>query len=158
MNTRLLIFSIIFLFLIIAISLAATSDTVTISLNATKVWWNDTVNATGVATYANGTGIGGTVSLSVDSTSQSCSPTYSNGKWNCTFNAPTEIGSYTVTVTITNATGSTVQNSTSLTVAPNYGKTPIGSIDRVVYELPLIIQDMNGEIKTIFAKIMVWKG
>jgi len=158
MNTELLIFSVLFLLLLAVFSVATTSDRVTISLNATKVWWNDTVNATGVATYANGTGIDGTVSLSVDSTSYSCSPTYSGGNWNCTFNAPNEIGSYTVTVTVTNGTSSTFQSSTTLNVAPYYGKTPIGSIDRVVYELPMLIQDINGEIKTVFARIIVWKG
>ena len=157
MGIKALIFSVFFLLLLLALSLAATSDTVTISLNATKVWWNDSVNASGVATYANGTGIHGTVSLSIDGANPSCQSTY-NGNWNCTFNAPTKIGSYTVAVTITNDTGSTTQSSTSLTVAPYYGKTPIGSITRVVYEIPMIIQDLNGEIKTIFAKIMVWKG
>jgi hypothetical protein len=158
MNIKVLISSGLFLLLLIALSLAASTDTVTISLNATKVWWNDTINATGVATYANGTGIGGSVSLNVDGISYSCSRTYSNGKWNCTFNAPLEIGSYSVTVTITNDTSSTTQNTTTFSVAPYYGKTPIGTSDRVVYELPMLIQDMNGEIKTIFARIIVWKG
>lgn len=152
-----------FLSLLITLSFAANSDTVAINLNATKVWWNDSVNASGTAKYNSGAGIVGTVSLTVDSTGQSCldqpSPsTDANGNWNCTFNAPIKIGSYTVTVVVTNSTGSQFQNSTALAVAPYYGKTPVGSIDRIVYELPMMIQDMNGEIRTVFARIMVWKG
>jgi len=158
MNVRMLIFSVLFLLLLIAFSVATSSDRVTISLNATNVWWNDGVNASGIATYASGSGISGTVSLSVDTASYSCSSTYSGGYWNCSFSAPTKIGSYAVTVTVTNGTGSIVQGSTTLNVAPYYGKTPIGSVDRVVYELPMLIQDMNGEIKTVFARIIVWKG
>lgn len=163
MNAKLLIFSALFLFLLIALSFAANSGTVSIELNATKVWWNDSVNASGVAKYSSGGGIIGTVSLTVDSAAQSCldqpSPsTDTNGNWNCTFNAPAKIGSYTVTVTVTNGTGSQFQNSTTLAVTPYYGDTPSGSADRIVYELPMMIQDLNGEIRTVFAKIMVWKG
>lgn len=158
MNVKLLIFSILLLFLLIAFSLAANSDSVTISLNVTRVWWNDSVNASGLATYADGSGISGTVSLDIDGSSQSCPATNSNGEWKCTFNAPIKIGSHSVTVTVTNSTGSKFQNTATLTVAPYYGKTPIGLTDRTVYESPMLIQDMNGEITTVFARIMVWKG
>jgi len=141
-----------------ALSIASNSDTVTITLNATKVWWNDSVKASGIAKYSNGTGISGTVNLVVDGANYSCPPTDADGSWNCTFNAPMKIGSFFVTVIITNATNHQFQNSTSLVVSPHYGKTPIGSMTRVVYELPMLIQDLNGEIKTVLARIIVWKG
>jgi hypothetical protein len=130
---------------------------VTITLNATKVWWNDSVSASGIAKYANGTGISGTVNLTVDGKTYIC-PDTSDGNWSCVFNAPLRIGSYLVTVKITNSTGYVFQNSTSLKVSPSYGKNPIGSATRVVYELPMLIQDLNGEIRAVLARIIVWKG
>ncbi|MEM5854785.1 MAG: hypothetical protein QXJ14_02145 [Candidatus Aenigmatarchaeota archaeon] len=158
MKIKLLIFSLLFMFLLFALSMASNPGTVTITLNATKVWWNDSVKASGIAKYSNGTGISGTVNLTVDGINHSCPPTDVNGNWNCTFNAPLKIGSFLVTVTVTNATGHQFQNSTFLSVSPYYGKTPIGSMTRVVYELPVLIQDLNGEIKTVLARIIVWKG
>jgi hypothetical protein len=141
----------------LAISFALPQDTVTINLNATKVWWNDSVNASGTARYANGTGISGSVSIEVDGYIQNCPPT-TDGNWSCVFNAPLKIGSYLVTVKITNSTGFVFQNSTSLGVSPYYGKKPIGTVSRIVYELPMLIQDLNGEIRVVFARIMVWRG
>ncbi|MEM5766614.1 MAG: hypothetical protein QW423_03215 [Candidatus Aenigmatarchaeota archaeon] len=152
-----LILSLLFIFLLFAISLASNWDTVTININSTKVWWNDGIKASGVAKYSNGTGISGAVNLTIGSSTVNC-PDTNEGNWSCDFNAPSEIGSFLVTVTITNATGHQFQNSTSLTVSPHYGKTPTGSMTRVVYELPMLIQDLNGEIKTVFARIVVWKG
>ncbi|MEM5773041.1 MAG: hypothetical protein QXL86_02325, partial [Candidatus Aenigmatarchaeota archaeon] len=131
--------------------------TLSISLNTTKVWWNDGIKASGVAKYDDGIGITGTVEITIDGSNFDC-PDTNDGNWSCEFNAPNKIGSYIVTVTITNATGHKFQNSTWLKVSPNYGKTSIGSITRVVYELPLLIQDLNGEIKTVLARIIVWKG
>jgi hypothetical protein len=157
MEARPLIFLLLFLFLFVAISFASSQGTVTIELNATKVWWNDSVSASGVARYANGTGISGDVCIEVDGNNYDC-PSTTDGNWSCVFNAPTKIGLYTVKVNITNSTGFVFQNSTSLTVSPFYGKSPLGTVDRIVYELPMLIQDMNGEIRVVLARIMVWKG
>ncbi|MEM5829387.1 MAG: hypothetical protein QW040_02265 [Candidatus Aenigmatarchaeota archaeon] len=157
MKRGLLIFSLFFIFLLFAFSLASNSYTITINLNSTKVWWNDSVTASGIAKYQNGTGISGTVNLTVNGLTYTC-PDTNDGNWSCTFNAPSKIGSFLVTVTIKNATGHQFQNSTILRVSPYYGKTPMGSMTRVVYELPLLIQDLNGEIKTVLARIIVWKG
>jgi len=132
-------------------------NVITINLNATKVWWNDSLIASGVAKYANGASVNGSVLLSVDNTNYSCSQTDANGNWNCTFNAPIRIGVHTLTVKITDNSGYTFQNSTFLTVSPYYGRKPIGSIPRIVYELPMLIQDLDGEIKRVLARIIVWK-
>jgi hypothetical protein len=157
MKLKLLTFLFLFILLLLALSFASPQDTVTIALNATKVWWNDSVNASGIAKYANGTGISGKVNLTVDSTDYLC-PDTSDGNWSCVFNAPLKIGSYLVTVRITNSTGHVFQNSTSLKVSPSYGKNPIGSATRVVYEIPMLIQDLNGEIRSVLARIIIWKG
>jgi hypothetical protein len=144
--------------LFIGFSFAA-EGTVTISLNASKVWWDDSVNASGIATYSSGNPISGTVSIKLDSTTYSCPNTVAaTGFWNCTFNAPTELGTYTILVNVTNSTGSSFTNTTTLYVTPNYGQKPIGTTDRVVYEVPMLIQDLNGRIRQAWARVMVWKG
>jgi hypothetical protein len=158
MKVVILILILIIFLLFISFSFA-TEGTVTISLNASKVWWNDTVNASGVATYSSGSPIHGNVSISLDSTIYSCPSTNAaTGYWNCTFNAPLELGIYIVLVNVTNITGSSFTNTISLAVAPNYGLKPIGTINRVVYEVPMLIQDLNGKIRQAWVRIMVWKG
>ena len=157
MELKLLTFLSLLFLIFIALSFALPQDTVTITLNSTKVWWNDSVKASGIAKYANGTGISGTVNLKIGDNTYSC-PSTDDGNWSCVFNAPLKIGSYVVTVNITNSTGYFFQNSTSLKVLPSYGKYPTGSVTRVVYELPILIQDLNGEIKTVLARVIVWKG
>jgi hypothetical protein len=157
MKLKLLTFLFLLFLLFIALSFASPQDTVTITLNSTKVWWNDSLNASGIAKYANGTGISGTVNLIVDSTNYPC-PDTSDGNWSCIFNAPLKIGSFLITVKITNSTGYIFQNSTFLEVSPSYGKNPIGSVTRVVYELPMLIQDLNGEIRIVLARVIAWKG
>jgi hypothetical protein len=158
MKLKLLILIVLISLMLISISFAANEGTVTLSLNSTKVWWNDTVNASGTATYSNGTAISGTAVLKVSDV-QMCSYTVdASGFWNCTFRAPDEVKAYTVSVNVTNATGSSFTNSTTLNVAPNYGASVGGTSDRVVYEQPMLIQDLNGTIKKIWVRITTWRG
>jgi hypothetical protein len=158
MKLKLLILIVLVLLMFISISFAASEGTVTLSLNSTKVWWNDTVNASGTAIYSNGTPISGTFVFKVNDV-QTCSYSVdANGFWNCTFRAPDEIKAYTVLVNVTNATGYSFANSTILNVAPNYGRSVVGTIDRVVYEQPMLIQDLNGTIKKIWVRITTWRG
>ena len=157
MKFKMLTLLLLIFLLFLTFSFALPQDIVTIILNSTKVWWNDSVNASGIAKYANGTGISGAVNLTVDDTTYAC-PNTEDGNWSCVFNAPLRIGSYLVTVKIVNSTGYVFQNTTSLKVSPFYGKHPIGSGTRVVHELPMLIQDLNGEIKTVLARIIVWRG
>jgi hypothetical protein len=132
---------------------------VTISLNDSSVWWNDTVNASGFATYSSGNPISGTVSVTLDETVHSCPSTNAaTGFWNCTFKAPAELGAFTALVTVTNSTGSSFTNSTTLNVLAGYGQIAVGTVDRVVFELPMIMQDLNGDITKVWARVKVWKG
>lgn len=158
MKTYVLVLILMIFLIFVGFSFAA-QGTVTINLNAPKVWWNDSVSASGIATYSNGNPISGTVSLVVGTATQFCPDTNAvTGAWTCTFNAPTELGTYTVLVNVTNSTGSSFTNSTNLYVAPNYGQKAIGTSGRVVYEVPMLIQDLNGTVKKAWARIMVWKG
>jgi len=158
MKLNLLILIVLVLLMFISITLAANEGTVTIGLNSTKVWWNDTINASGRATYSNGTAISGTFVLKVGDIQECSHILATNGFWNCTFRAPDEIKAYTILVNVTNTTDYSFTNSTTLNVAPNYGGNPIGTVDRVVYEQPMFIQDLNGMIKKIWVRVTTWKG
>jgi hypothetical protein len=80
--------------------------------------------------------------------------TDSSGYWSCTFNAPLELGTYTVNAMI----GSMFANTTTLTVNVKYGEPPIGKTDRIVYEQPILIQEPSGKIRIAWARVMVWRG
>lgn len=160
MKLKILAFFTIMLLLFIATSLAATTGTVTIGLNVSSVWWNDSVNASGFAKYPNETVVSnGTLSLIVDGKTYSCPNSNSNGLWNCSFRAPINLGSYSVMVNVTNSTNTlSLSNTTTLDVKVSYGEQPIGKTDRVVYEQPMLIQEPSGRIRIAWARIKVWRS
>jgi hypothetical protein len=124
-------------------------------LSSYEVWWNDSVTAWGQAKDSGGDPISGAwVNLTVGSTEyNNCNQTNSSGDWECVFNAPLELGTYTVSATV-----SYVTNSTSLEVKITYGQEPIGTIDRVVFEIPALIQEPSGRIRIVWFRILVWRG
>lgn len=139
--------------LLIFLTLVSASEEgiVSINLNSSISWWQDNILAYGEAKYLNGSPIkDAEVKIFVDREIV-CSSTDSNGKWSCVFDAPKEVKKYQVFVEVNG-----VSNQTVFQVAPNYGKVPSGSVDRVVYEEPVLIQDLNGKIKKVWMKIMVW--
>jgi len=145
------------LFFFISQSFAASDGTVTVDLNATNVWWNDSVLVSGTATYSNGTSISDAgVEIFVDDELSCSTTTLPNGDYNCSFYSPFELGTYTVLVNVTNSTGYNFVNSSSLIVRLKYGKVPSGKADRVVYEIPVIIQELSGSIRRAWVRIMVW--
>ena len=119
----------------------------TIHLTSEKVWWNDSVTAYGQAARDT------QVVVKLNGTTYCTNQSDSEGNWFCTFNAPLEIGNFVVV-----ASAGTESASTTLTIAPNYGIKPIGTSDRIVYEQPMLIQDLNGKIKIVFVRIMTWRG
>jgi len=126
---------------------------ITIFFNSSKVWWNDSVYASGLSLYSNGTvDVGSTYTFYINGANQCGGSTNSSGGWSCTFRAPIEIGSFTATVST-----SSTSNSTTLYVRPKYGETPSGTSDRAVYENPFFIQDMNGKLKMVMVRITTWK-
>ncbi|MDI6798693.1 MAG: carboxypeptidase-like regulatory domain-containing protein [Candidatus Aenigmarchaeota archaeon] len=130
------------------------SNSITINLKPTKVWWNDSVLAYGKLLDSDGLPIqGAAVSVKIDNQLKCSSETNSSGDYNCSFNAPNELGSYTVTSEAEGAVATA-----TLEVKASYGEKPIGTIDRIVYEVPLLIQEMSGRIRRVFARIMVWKA
>lgn len=154
-------FLILLLFVLVFVVLvkASSNDKVTIFLNGTSVWWNDVILANGTATYLNGAGIANSnVVLSISNITYCTNTTDSNGNWNCVFNAPLEIGNYQLFVNVTNSTGSSTINSTSFSVSPTYGSPPIGTVERVALQIPMLIQDYDGSIRSVIVVVMTWKG
>lgn len=158
MNIKLLFFSVLLLFFLVALTYAATEGYVSIDLSNSTIWWNDTVTASGTAKYTNGTGISDSdLVITLNGITYCTSTTTSSGIWSCSFQGPTELGKYTFQITVTNSTGTQFTNTTTLWVKPSYGPTMVGRRDRVVYEQPMLIQDMNGKIKQVWARVKIWK-
>lgn len=119
---------------------------INITLNVSQVWWQDAIYASGYTTASQ------TVSLYSGNTLQCTTTSAASGFWNCVFNAPTGIGIYTVS-----ANTSSYSASTNLNVFPFYGQKGIGNEPRVVYEVPFLIQDFNGNIQKVFVRVNVAK-
>jgi len=135
-------------------SFVTTAAIVFINLTSYKVWWNDSVTAYGRAVDQSGSPVANeNVNLTI-SNIRCNNVTDSSGYWSCSFNAPLELGTYTVNARI----GSIFINTTSLIVQVKYGETPIGKRDRVVYEQPMLIQEPSGRIRIAWARIMVWRS
>jgi len=127
----------------------------TLQLNATKVWWNDSVLASGYMTR-NNQPANGTLNLFIGSQAYCSNVQIINGNWNCTFYAPLEIKSYTVTVNYTDDLGNPGSNTTALTVSPFYGKVPTRGFISIL-EQYVMIQDLNGKIKRVKLSLAVWR-
>jgi uncharacterized membrane protein len=127
----------------------------TLELNATKVWWNDSVLARGYMTR-NGQPANGTLNLLINNQVYCSNVQIINGNWNCTFYAPLEIKTYTVTINYTDDLGNPGSNSTTLTVSPFYGKAPTRGFISIL-EQYVMIQDLNGKIKRVKLSLAVWR-
>ena len=139
-------------------TLVLAPDLLTYEQSADTVWWNDTVVINGSARYNNGTGIySANVSITVGNV-RCNNTTDSTGNYTCRFAAPQEVGKYNVSINITNSTGPSVTNATTLNVRLKYGDAPIGTVGRVVYETPVFIQELSGRIRILSARITVWRA
>jgi hypothetical protein len=160
MNYRILAFLILVFLVLVVFVNAATNGTVSVNVYNSTVWWNDTVIVNGTATYTNGSAVGSgqTANVTLDSFQYCTGTTTAAGFYTCNFRAPLKLGVYTLQVTVTNSTGQTITNTTTFTVKPNFGQTVIGKTARSVFEVPMVIQDMNGEIRQIWTRVIVWKA
>ena len=131
---------------------------VTYYIFPTTVWWNDSVTVNGSARYANQTGVYDAILNIIVGNARCNNTTDSAGNYTCTFAAPLELGDYLVIINVTNSTGHNITNTTKLSVELNYGNKPIGTIDRVVSEVPIFIQEMSGRIRSVIARITTWRS
>lgn len=134
----------------------AIADVVTTSTFG-NFWWNDSVTVMGNATYTNGTAIASAQVNMTTSKTRCSNTTESDGEYFCTFRAPLEIGTYNLTVNVTNSTGTSNYNYTTLTVRPKYGENVIGTTGRIVYEIPFVIQEPSGRIRVVVIRVTAWR-
>jgi hypothetical protein len=148
----LLIFSVLFSLFLLEVSASSLSST--LELNATKVWWNDSVLASGYM-VRDGQPANGTLNLFIDGQAYCSNVQITNGNWNCTFYAPAEIKTYLVTINYTDDLGNSGINTTALTVSPFYGKVPTRGFVSILEQYAMI-QDLNGKIKRVRLSLAVW--
>jgi hypothetical protein len=104
----------------------------------------------------NGQPANGTLNLLINNQVYCSNVQIINGNWNCTFYAPLEIKTYTVTINYTDDLGNPGSNSTTLTVSPFYGKAPTRGFISIL-EQYVMIQDLNGKIKRVKLSLAVWR-
>lgn len=115
--------------------------------NSTVVWWNDTLNVTGSR------GGSDAVTVSIDGSTRCSIPSGSAGTWSCVMQAPMEVGSYNLSVSV----GSITDESTLL-VRPTFGREATGAISRLVIETPFAVQEPSGSINSLLTRLTVSRG
>ena len=156
-----LLFALVALFSVFPTS--ASTAAVNVTITPPTAWWNKTVVVNGTAKYTNGSAIP-SASIAVTMTGKSLvnesyctNTTNSGGEFSCTFASPKELGTYDVRVYVTKD-GETFTGSNWLTVKLTFGESYTGTEDRVVYEVPMLLQDMTGRIKTALVRVIIWRG
>lgn len=115
--------------------------------NSTVVWWNDTVNVTGVGSAL------ASVTARLNGVTACTTTTSASGNWNCSFPAPYEVGRYNLSVAVGTAADDSV-----LAVKPSYGVQPASGTSRFVLEVPETVQEPSGRINNLIARLFVYRG
>jgi|GEM_PF-2361991 len=130
---------------------------VTINLNSSNVWWNDSLLIYGKVLNSANEPISNAL-VRVELLDQTCE-TYSleDGSYNCTLLAPLELGSYRVFVNATKD-NFTLTNSSTIKVKVVYGEAPTSLTERTVLEKYYLMQEPSGNISMVKIRLIVWKG
>ena len=130
---------------------------VTINLNSTNFWWNDSLLVYGKILNSSNQPISNAL-VKVKLLDQTCE-TYSlqDGSYNCTLLAPLELGTYRLVVSVTKDT-LTLTNSSTLEVKAIYGATPTSLTERSVLEKYYLMQEPSGNISMVKVRLIVWRG
>lgn len=140
-------------------TLSVTPGRITISISNTSIWWNDTISVNGTASYLNGTTINNSNTIvSINNVTTCTTTTNATGGYNCTFNGPLFLGTLNLRVEVVAAGNEIVENTSTLHIKATYGPRPAGFVDRVVYEVPMLMQEPNGNITKVTASLLVWRG
>ena len=140
---------------------------VTISLNSTEVWWNESVLISGTAIRSDLSKVDTSedpdsdVRVYINNILSAITETNAEGFYNVTIYAPLSIGTYIINVSVKDPIMMRYfSNTTILEVKPTYGgtKREKESARNVgCYEQPMIIQNPDGSIQTVVARICTWK-
>jgi len=140
---------------------------VTISLNSTEVWWNESVLISGTAIRSDWSKVDTSedpdsdVRVYVNNILSAITETNAEGIYNATIYAPLSIGTYIINVTVRDpVVMKNFSNTTILEVKPTYGgmkREKEAARNVGCYEQPMIIQNPDGSIQTVMARICTWK-
>lgn len=131
--------------------------TLTINLNASSVWWNDSIEVRGKVLNSSNLPEAN-VNITVRLEGSFCNTTTNfEGEYLCVVKAPLELGKFDLIVEA-KKDNFFIRNSTQIEVKIVFGKEVIGIKDRAVLELPTIIQEPSGKIKIAIARIIIWRG
>lgn len=114
------------------------------------------MNASGTAETSEGDPFQGNVSVKLGGEERCSTDTNSQGFYNCTFQAPSEINDFSIqSYAIQDGTVVSKSGTTELSVIYSYGgQNPVGEVSSL--ELPLLIQDLNGKIHKVKVNLKIW--
>jgi predicted hydrocarbon binding protein len=137
--------------------------TIAVDLNATEVWWGDAVNISGIVERSGipASNVKVTIEIEGNNICSDMPNTTDQGRYSCVFNAPYSVGRKIVRVqTIDEINNQIITNSTTLEVKVWWGEKE-EEMERAkniaCYEVPKMIQNPDGTVKTVMVKICVWK-
>jgi hypothetical protein len=140
-----------------------TGMTIAVDLNATEVWWGDAVNISGIVERSGipASNVKVTIEIEGNNICSDMPNTTDQGRYSCVFNAPYSVGRKIVRVqTIDEINNQIITNSTTLEVKVWWGEKE-EEMERAkniaCYEVPKMIQNPDGTVKTVMVKICVWK-
>jgi hypothetical protein len=139
------------------------NGTVTINLNATVVWWGEGVEVWGQAYYVdtNNPINLSAVAVKINGKTMCTDTTDINGLYGCSFEAPKNVGDYTLKVEVTDKdTGKVIYNTTAFYVRLIYGGTEREREEAenvACYQVPRLIQNPDGTIEKVMVTVCVWK-
>lgn len=133
---------------------------VSIVLNNTEPWWNESVLARVHAERIDGSPVqGGDVNITVNQTlvCSNKTATDSNGNYSCIFNAPAQLGLYYVYAYVADPLTSKVfYNYTLMNVTAKIGAEERAA-NIACYEEPVIIQNPDGTLRKATLKVCVYE-
>lgn len=150
-------FLILFLIAFLLLVKFSTSQSVivTLNLNVTEVEWNETVGANGSAQYANGTAFVGEIRVKIDDAT-ACTAS-ANGSYNCSFNAPLEVNTFSVRAyAIEDGSQVGSSNEVKLEVYYFYGSKKV-TRNVAVLGFPMLMQHPTGRIGIVRVNLKVWR-
>ena len=138
---------------------------ISINLNATEVWWNESILISGIVERDDGSKVDTSqdpysdVRIYVRNILSAITETNALGEYNATIYAPLAVGTYIINVTVRDPlTTKLSSNTMQIYVKPSYGeeKKEVEESRNVgCYEKPIIIQNPDGSLSRVVAKVCV---
>jgi len=132
---------------------------ITMYLNSTRLWWGDGLKVYGKAVGLDGNPIPNKqVTVKINNVIKTDSTTNANGEYNAEFAAPLTLGTYNISVEITDPnTNMLIFNSTLFKIVIFYGGEESEGRDVSCVKFPTLVLNKRGLIQLAYLRICVWK-